>query len=173
MTEQLVEEEISEEVNYPDLLDTMEDHPIVHDDLSADKHLRFLAFHQGEHERIKELGEREVFQLKQRLARRLEIINNKIRFHEMVLSQYLERSGHTKWVGVSGEIKKIKPRNFITDPDPELFFAWCNIPERSHLVRVKKEVDKKAVMDLIKDSGEIPPGLDLGTGEEKIKVTSY
>lgn len=159
----LVEEVLGDEIDY-------EDQPVVHDELSADKHLGFLGHWQREYERIERLGQMQIEELQRRLKRRLEIIDNKIAWHEVALGSWFKTTGSKKWQGVNGEIKVRTGSERIEIKDEQVLLSWINAGKRDGMTRVKIEFDKRAIMNAIKDSGEIPPGTDLVRGDAKVVI---
>ena len=166
MTEDLVAEEIEEGVDY-------DGDPVVFDDLTCDKHMRHMQYWHNEHARIKQIGEKQIWELQQRLESRLKTINNKIKFHEAACGNWFTSTGKKKWSGVFGKMRIRKGSERIDVEDLSRFVAWANGHGAADLYKTTYTVNKKDARAFIKEMGEIPDGLDLTRGEDKLEFDLF
>lgn len=98
----------------------------------------------------------------ERLAeRRKTAENTKTRIREWIRTTMTQMDLHTIKTGVfQVSLSRGAPKVVITDANA--------IPEE--FLRVKREVDKKAIMDTFKRNGECVPGTDIAEGEPSLRI---
>lgn len=157
----LLSEEIEEVVDY-------DGDPLVHDDLTCDKSMRHMHYWHNEHARIKRLGEKQIWEMQQRLQSKLQSIDNKIKYHEAACGNWFTKEGKKTWSGVFGDMRISKGHKKIKVEDLQTFLNWANKNSCPGLYRTTHDVNKTEAKAYIKETGEIPAGLDLDHGEETV-----
>ena len=147
-----------------------EDMPLVSvsDSSQAEAHLKALDYWRYEAEQINEHAEKQIERAKQWREEQLSTINKRINYHESGLIAFLQTQGKKTVKLINGTIKRIAGRDRVEVNDFGALLAYDQ--GKRGLVRIKQEPDKKAIMDHIKASGELPNGVDLVTGEDSFKV---
>jgi len=153
----------------------------VDDDSKADWAMRKLASLRRKQAENKAIAEAEI----QRVTKWLETVNtsleNDASYFEAVLTPYalLQRSEGRKSVLLPhGTIKTTAGRPKIEIEDEEAFLAWAKESENS-VIRIKTEIDKKALNALIRDDnqvistqGEIVPAVRVIPAETSVSFVT-
>lgn len=97
-----------------------------------------------------------------RLAERRKTAENmQARIREWIRMTMMQMELHTIKTGVfQVSLSRGAPKVVITDANA--------IPEE--FLRIKREVDKKAIMDTFKKNGECVPGTDIAEGEPSLRI---
>ena len=140
---------------------------LIESEERAEEHLRTLAYWQAEAARIKDHADREVDKIEKWREAENEKIQRKIDWHEQGLRGFLWQSGAKTISLINGKLKRIKGRDRVEIPDVDAFVSQAP----GEFLNVKTIPDKTSVMAHIKETGEIPDGVDLVTGEDSFKVS--
>jgi len=160
--EEPVGEILSEDVEYTD--EQIEDH------------LRYLAYHTKKFDAYTSQYEMEI----ERIRLLYDAVSGKhlnaIDHHSQNLTEAGRRRGET-FKGLNGTVKKISGRDSLkceTTEEREKFFAWVAETGKVELLRVKpaeQHPDKTKIMKFVKEEGgELPPGIDIETGDDTFKI---
>ena len=143
---------------------------VIHTE-DAERHLRAIRHWRAEREAIVSHAEGEMQRIQSWMESETAKIDRRIEWHEGGLVAYLMASGKKTVKLVYGTLKRIAGRERVEFWDELYFLAWANQdPSRQKFVRVKCEPDKRAILDHIKKTGEIPEYCKLVTGEDTYKV---
>lgn len=153
--------------DYPD---NSEDMPLVsvNDQSQAEAHLKALDYWRFQSESICTHADEQIERAKRWRDEQLVNINKRIEYHESGLIAFLQVQGKKTIKLINGTIKRIAGRDRVEVNDFDALLAYDQ--GKCGLIRTKQEPDKKAIMDHIKASGELPSGVDLVTGEDSFKV---
>ena len=134
----------------------------------AEDHLRCLSYWQRERKRIETAFECEIAKIEERASKLLEQVDRKIAWHETGLRAWLWSTGAKSIKLLNGTLKRIKGRERIEILDEETFLSQA--PPELISERIVRRPDKKAILARIKETGELPPGIDLVRSEDSFKV---
>ena len=132
----------------------------------AESDLRRIAEARQEIEEIKSHAQEQRNQTDAWEAREIERLENSIRWQINNVNIYASRSEKKTVRLINGTIKRIAPRLSIEITDES------KIPEKYIRRTEKISPDKKAILDHVKETGEIIDGADLVEGEESWKITT-
>ena len=161
MTQALQLEDLTLDVDYDDA-------PVPPSQDRAEEHLRLLAYWRQQRE------EREVHAQEQKdrialwLERELERIDRKTAWHEQALQGFLWQTGKKSVRLIHGSIRRVKGRERIEVMDEDAFLSSA-APD---LIREEtiRQPDKKAILAYVKQTGDLPAGIDLVRGDDLIKI---
>uniref|UniRef100_A0A6H2A017 Putative host-nuclease inhibitor protein n=1 Tax=viral metagenome TaxID=1070528 RepID=A0A6H2A017_9ZZZZ len=154
------------EYESPDLIPA----PEVANDEAAEKQLRALRYWLGALDRAEQHAKNERDRIELWLEGRRKVYQPRIAWYERGLKAYLWNVGKKSLKLIAGTIKRTKGRERVDVLDQDTFFKWA-AQNGAGLLRTKVEPDKKAISGHIKETGEIPPGVDLVCGEDTFSVT--
>jgi hypothetical protein len=140
---------------------------IIESEERAEEHLRKLAYWNTEMERINAHAQAEMDKIAAWKESEVGKVQSKIQWHEQGLQGFLWRSGAKTINLINGKLKRIKGRDRVEIPDIDAFVGTAP----GEFLNVKTIPDKTSIMAHIKETGEIPEGVDLVTGEDSFKVS--
>lgn len=145
--------------------------PIVNvgDNHQAEAHLRALDYWRYEVEQIEAHAKKEIERIQMWRDEEVAKLQKKIAWHEGGLIAFLQVQGKKTLKLINGTIKRIKGRDRVDVLDAETLGKWSEA-NNANLMRVKVEPDKKAILDHIKSTGELPEGVDVVTGADSFKI---
>lgn len=143
----------------------------VYHDAQAEAHLRALRYWRTCRTEAEAHAEAEMYRIKTWLDAETSRIDRRIQWHEGGLRAFLEQTGKKTVKLIYGTLKRIAGRARVDCTDFLAFKRWNDLNDVA-LVRVKMEPDKKAITTYIKETGEIPDGCDLVTGEDTFKIVT-
>ena len=151
----------------------MPDEPMVNQSYDVEDSLKHLAYWRAEMAQARahydiEVGKAEVWILNEEIK-----YKDKIAYHESVCRAHLEASGKKTLSLINGTLKKRAGRDSIVILDEKQLEAWAleqGVRDQFFRTKVTVAPDKKAVMDYIKDGGELPLGIDISTAEDTYTV---
>jgi hypothetical protein len=153
----------------------------VDDDSKADWAMRKLAHLRRKQAENQALAEAEIKRVTEWLQTVNRSLDNDAAYFEAVLTPYalLQRSEGRKSVSLPhGTIKTTGGRPKIEIEDEEKFLAWAKESETS-VIRIKTEIDKKALNALIRDDnqvistqGEIVPAVRVIPAETSVSFVT-
>lgn len=148
-----------------------DDTPIVNvgDNHQAEAHLRALGHWRYEVEQINAHAKKEIDRINEWRDEEVAKLQKKIAWHESGLIAFLQVQGKKTIKLINGTLKRIKGRDRVDVLDADALTKWAE-SNGANLLRVKVEPDKKAIMDHIKNTGELPDGVDVVTGEDSFKI---
>lgn len=138
---------------------------------TTNKSLRAVAYWRAEKDAIRAQAKAEIERIQRWAQAETERIDRRISWHERGLFELLKSTGKKSMKYAYGTLKWIVGRERVEVEDKDAFLNWARSCEsRKHLIRVKEEPDKVAIGKFVKDTGEIPDGVDLVTGDDNIKI---
>lgn len=159
--------EISEEIEDPSTP------PEVSTTLQAEKHLRCRRYWMWRLSWAKDHAKAMREEAKAWEEDQVSKIERHLNWHENGLIAHMMNSGKKTLQLVNGTLRRVTGKPSIKEVDGEAFFSWARGNDRGDLIRIKQEVDKTAVMKMIKEEGgEIPPGLDMEIGPDTVSITT-
>jgi hypothetical protein len=144
-----------------------DDEPTIEDDHRAEDNLRHLAYWRRERQKIASHAKAEIAKITEWEGQRIATIDGRIAWHERGLQGFLYQTGKKTLKLIHGTLKKTKGREKVEVLDPD---AFCQGPLKEFISqKVSFSPNKKAILAYIKETGEIPEGTDLVTGEDTYK----
>ena len=151
----------------------MPDEPMVNQSYDVEDSLKHLKYWRGvmtaaEEHHIHEVGKANAW-----LGAKQKEYLEKTAYHESVCRAHLEASGKKTLSLINGTLKKRAGRDSIVILDEKQLEAWAReqgVMDTFFRTKVTVAPDKKAVMDYIKDGGELPLGIDISTAEDTYTV---
>ena len=141
---------------------------VILDEMAAERHLKAISWYQHETRRIRDHAAAHRARIDAWEQARLRPVEGRIVWHEGGLRAFLTRSGKKAMKLAYGSMKFTTPGESLKVLDEHAALKWAT---PLNLVRMKVEVSAADVKAWIKaNGGEIPPGMDIVTGEEKFKV---
>ena len=175
-------EMIHEDVDRPDDLpeDAIYDgdpEPHINSDADAESSLESIVYWERKREEARSHHEKMVQKLASWWRRRTDHFDRKIGWHEAALEFYLNNTGRKKIDLYNGTIsKRKKPLKVIKPPDIEqhdmVVEQLKRNPAYTHMIQSKvvDTVDTRAVLAHHRETGEIPPGLEIERGPDTFVV---
>ena len=102
------------------------------------------------------------------LEREQERIARRIAWHEEALQGFLWQSGKKSVRLIHGFVRRVKGRERIEITDEETFLSAA--PPDLIRQQIIRQPDKKAILAHVQQSGEIPTGVDVIRGEDRIHI---
>ena len=135
----------------------------------AEGHLRALDNWRAEVETIQKHAQMQIDRASQWAEEEVAKIQPRIHFHESGLIAFLQVQGKKTIKLINGTLKRTAGRNSVVVDDMAALESWS---EHSgvEVIRVKREADKKAIMDYVKKDGVVPDGVDIVTGDDSFKI---
>ena len=134
----------------------------------AEEHLRFVAYWRNQRGEIEAHAKAQQDRIALWLEREQERIDRKIAWHEEALQGFLWQSGKKSVRLIHGSVRRIKGRERIEIIDEETFLSAAPpVLIRQQIIR---QPDKKAILAHVQQSGEIPTGVDVIRGEDRIHI---
>ena len=164
---------IHEDVDRPDDLPSDEIYdndpePFINSDTDAESSLESIAYWERKRKEARTHHEKMVNKLAQWWRRRTDFFDKKVGWHEAALEFYLNTTKRKKIDLYNGTIShRLKPLHVVKPADIEQHDMVVNNlkrnPSYAHLVETKvvDSVDVGAVLAYHKETGEIPPGLEI------------
>lgn len=190
-TDELEQEALIPDHEDPLFQDSTDYHaiPLGEDEEHVAASIRAIKWWRRRKEGWEKNGKAQIAFLRERLTKRTEAIEGRIKWHQQALQQWAaatrSKGASTIWGGFSLS----KGRTSVQITDAPAFFAWrrqildeeeaaygWNGAEyenraRTFLVRTQIEVDKAQVSEWIKNhGGEIPAGIDLVEGDPVLTI---
>lgn len=146
--------------------------PIVPDEMAAERHLKAVARCQAEEAGVRAHAKAHRDRIALWEAGHLRQIMGRQSWHESGLRVWFRALGRKSIKLVYGTVKTVKGKDSVEVIDEEAFQKWAKTDEAVDLVRVKREPKKNEIKAWIEGDGRgvVPPGLDLKTGEDTIKI---
>lgn len=139
-----------------------DDHPLV------SRYLRAHRWYRGEADRVRAAAKTERERIDGWERSRLRRAEGALAWIEHMIGLYLAHVGQRKVDLPAGSASWRKGRERVEVPDPE---AFCELHgDDSELVCVKREPDKRAILEHAKATGEIPQGADVIRGADTLHV---
>ena len=135
----------------------------------AEAHLRKVAYWEAEAAEVRAHAATEHARVNDWETRQLEKIRRPLSWHSAGLKAFLFNSGKKTLSLVYGKLRRTKGRERIEIEDPEAFVK-AQMGDDFVTTTVKKTPDKKAILAHIHDTGEIPEGSELVTGDDSFKI---
>lgn len=161
MTQALQLEDITLDINY-------DDEPVPPSQDRAEEHLRVLAYWQRQRAERAFHAQEQQDRIALWLERELERIDRKTAWHEQALQGFLWQTGKKSVRLIHGAIRRVKGRERVEVTDEEIFLSHASMD----LIREQtlRQPDKKAILAHIRQTGDIPAGIDLVCGDDTIKI---
>jgi uncharacterized protein YlzI (FlbEa/FlbD family) len=146
-----------------ELEEAMESVPDIEGASQAGGFLRAMAHYDAERERCAASYDEVILQYEADKARKLEKIDRQLAWLESALHAHYVHSGEKKLDYPDGTMTLRKGRESVVVEDPE---AFCDKHIRADYVTMKTVLspNKKAIMEIVKNGGEIPEGADIVRG---------
>ena len=159
--------------DYPDEADAPMPPVSIADQNQAESHLRALDAWRAQAWQIAEHATREIERAQRWRAEELRKVAPRIEYHESALTAYVQQAtepGKGKTIRlVNGTLKRVAGRDRVEVSDECALEAW-GAANDVRIMRVKVEPDKTAIAKHIRDTGELPDGVDVVTGEDTFKI---
>ena len=135
---------------------------------SAEDHLRLVAYWRQQRQERQTHARMQSDRVALWLEREQERIDRRIAWHEAALQGFLWQTGKKSVRLIHGAIRRIKGRERVEVTDEETFLSHASMD----LIREQtlRQPNKKAVLAHIRQTGEIPAGIDLVCGDDTIKI---
>lgn len=147
------------------------DPPTIPNEMEAERHLKAVSYYRREAQRIRDHAAAHRAQIYAWEQGRLRPIEARLAWHEGGLRGWFAGVGRKTVKLVYGTVKLIAGRESVKVEDEDAFLSWANMFEKTRqLIRFSQEPNKAAIRGYIQQEGEIPPGCDLVTGEDTIKI---
>jgi phage host-nuclease inhibitor protein Gam len=145
---------------------------MVAGDYDADRSLRIIAYYGREIERLKRMRDHQVAdlleryhiiekleQIDQRASHFIDRAQKRVEWHERGLEAFLSMSGKQKMTFINGSIgfRQNPPRLEVEDGDA--LSAWVDEDPKERLRFFRMSPDKAKIKELVKTTGEEPPGV--------------
>lgn len=146
----------------------------IGDESLANDTIRRLAYWYAEREHIQLQALQERAKINERELRLLERVEKRIAWYEGGCAAFLDRLGKRAWAGIQGRISWHKGRQSVQVVDEAAFWRWANtLDEETHdqLVKTTVAPSKSGIAAHIKDTGELPAGVDVQTSPDTLVVT--
>ena len=141
----------------------------VKDQQTAEWVVRRIAESRKRQNEIDELYQAEMFRLKTWKEKEMQKEQSNIEYFETVLKPWAQEQGKSVSLP-SGKVRFRKMQDkFIYDDQMVIAWAKQHLPEA---IRVKEELEKKAIKDHVKATGELPDGLSIEQQEPKFEVVT-
>ena len=146
---------------------------ITREDLA--EHARCVAYWKRQLERDSLHAQRMISRFQEWLDKRRRHIDGRLAYHEDGIRQYLHLSKQKSVATAYGRVTLAKPSKRVEVNDFEQLMGWIkeNLggPEQTNLVSVKVSPSKTNIDAYIKETGEIPRGVDLVEGVPGLRLT--
>ena len=128
-----------------------------------------IAQHRRRQAEVDELYQAELYRLKAWKQKQDEKEQASIDYFENILKPWAQEQGKSVSLP-SGRVRFRKMQDkFIYDDQAVMAWAKEHLPEA---IRVKEELEKKAIKDHVKATGELPDGLTIEQQEPKFEVVT-
>ena len=161
MSEAVKLDDLEVDLNY-------EQTPVISSQDLAEGHLRYLAHWQRQRQEREDHARQQIEKVQLWLEREQERIDCKIHWHEEGLKAFLWQSGKKSIRLIHGTLRRLQGRERIEITDEATFLAQA--PANLITERLIRTPDKKAILNHIHLTGEIPPGTDLVRGEDTLHI---
>lgn len=138
-------------------------------DGEAESHLRSLARLRTDHAEIEERFDTEIARLMARADQTLERLRKRQAWHEGALKAYFVRKGEKRLVLANATLSSVRGRERVEVHDVDALGLWNNTNQQA-LVEYTPKPLKTDILAYIKDTGELPNGVELVRGEDSFKV---
>ena len=136
----------------------------IRDFFTADNTLMKMIRVQEEIDQVEELYQQELEQLKSWKKDRVSTLEDKLGFYKSSLEAWLTNNDKKKADLPHGKVYFRKQRHKVKIVDED------KVIENGEFLRVKKQPDKRAIMQAFKEHGLIPDGTDIIRREPKFYV---
>uniref|UniRef100_A0A6M3LDC7 Putative host-nuclease inhibitor protein n=1 Tax=viral metagenome TaxID=1070528 RepID=A0A6M3LDC7_9ZZZZ len=135
----------------------------------AVRYLRAYKAHQADADATAAAYKAEIQRLKDKAQEEAERAERRTAFLAQALEGYYRATGARRIVLPYGTLSERKQPAHVIVEDEALF---CSTHAGGPLVQVKASPDKKAIMDAVKKTGDIPEGADIDTPAPKFIITT-
>ena len=140
--------------------------PTAEDEEQAQRYLRAFAYYERERDRVTALFETEIERLTNRMHVEEAKLERRLEFLTASLKRFYEASGAKRVVLAHGTLSQRQQPERVVFEDEAAFVATA--PEK-FVVRVTNP-DRNAIKQHIKETGELPEGVDLVRNEPKFTI---
>ena len=141
----------------------------INDTQKAEWAVRKVAEHRAKQQKAKELYEKEVFRLKAWLQKETDKEENRIEHLQGMLYQWYITQNEKSISLPSGRVRIRKLPDKFNFTDETAVIAWAKVHQPKS-IRVKEEIDKNEIKRYIKETGEIPDGVEVEKPEPVFEV---
>ena len=141
--------------------------PSDEDEAVVEKYLRALRYYREEIEAVEQKAMAERDRIEAWRLAQSDKAQRSVDYLTFRLKQFSLSVGKKRRTSPNGTLSWAKGRQRVEVSDD-----FCAKHSDAPWVRWKAEPDKKAILDHIKETGEIPEGADLVTGEDTFKVVN-
>lgn len=138
-------------------------------DAAAEAHLRSLARQREEYTEIEARFDTEIARLMARADRTLKQLRKRQAWHEGALHAYYVRKGAKRLVLANATLSSVRGRERVEVHDVDALGLWNNTNQQALMEYTPKPL-KTDILAYIKDTGELPNGVELVRGEDSFKV---
>ena len=146
------------------------DLPVIEGQGQAEDHLKTLAYHHGELEAIKAHAAEQHAKIAGWEAHEIEKVQRRITWHQNGLQAFLWNTGLKTLNLIHGTLKRNAARESVIITDEDALRLWAASHPQEVLRPVKPAPDKKAILALVKSTGELPDGVEIEKGEDSFSV---
>lgn len=143
--------------------------PAIDLDAEAEKHLRCYKYWCDEYEVIEDRFDVEIARLVGRADSTLGRMRTRKEWHLNALQAYYVNKGEKRVVMANATLSSTKGRERVEIHDIDALGLYANTNQVG-LVRYEPHAEKKHILAHIKETGELPPGVDLVRGDDSFKV---
>ena len=154
---------------YPDHLPQEEEAFAVVDQQTAEWTVRKIGEHRKKQAEIKELADAEITRIIEWAEKQTKQHENSVEYLQGVLRPWFEEQGEKSISLPSGRIRFRKLPDKFKWKDEQAVISWAKI-NHPKAIRTKEELDKKEIASYIKQTGEMPDGVEIEKPEPIFEV---
>lgn len=148
-----------------------QDEPAIESQGQAESHLQALAYHQGALDSIKAHATEQRAKVDAWELHESEKIARRVLWHRNGLQAFLWHTGLKTLSLIHGTLKRTAARESVVITDEDALRLWAASHPQEVLRQVKPAPDKKAILALVKSTGELPDGVEIEKGEDSFSVS--
>ena len=156
---------------YPDHLPQEDEAFAVVDQQTAEWTVRKIGEHRKKQAEIKELADAEIARIKEWAEKQTKQHENSVEYLQGVLRPWFEEQGEKSISLPSGRVRFRKVPDKFNFTDETAVIAWAKVHQPKS-IRVKEEIDKNEIKRYIKETGEMPDGVEVEKPEPVFEVKS-
>ena len=150
---------------------TPQNESAIENQSQAESHLQALAYHHGSLEAIQNHAAEQRAKIIAWETCETEKIQRRITWHQNGLQAFLWNTGLKTMNLIHGTLKRIAARESVVITDEDALRLWAASHPQEVLRPVKPAPDKRAILALVKSTGEMPDGCEIEKGEDSFSVT--
>jgi hypothetical protein len=141
--------------------------PTAEDEKQAQRYVRAYAYYQKEHASITAVFDAEISRIRDRMVKEQDKVSERMEFLTSALKYFYVATGAKRIILPDGTLSQRKQPERVVIEDEDTFVELAP----GHLVVTKSAPDRTAIKQHIKDTGEIPTGVELVRSDPKFVIS--